>query len=116
MHAGSAAFDAENYDGAVYLATQAKRAATAGRGRLAEGESTAEGERTFALPVPLTTTSRTNLRAAPGGGAEQVATVPAGTPLTAYAHLQEWIRVRMADGRSAWVHQGAVRGAEPGGP
>jgi hypothetical protein len=118
LRAGSAAFDAENYGGAVYLATQAKRAATAGRGSLAEGGGTTAraGERAFAVPVPLTTTARANLRAAPGSVSELVATAPAGTPLTAYAYAQDWLRVTMADGRSAWVHLGLVRGAAPGGP
>jgi len=118
LRAGSAAFDAENYGGAVYLATQAKRAATAGRGRLAEsgGTTARAGERAFAVPVPLTTTSRANLRAAPGSASELVVTAPAGTPLTAYAYSQDWLRVTMADGRSAWVHHGLVRGVAPGGP
>jgi len=117
LRSASAAFDAENYGGAVYLATQAKRAATAGRGRLAEsGAAAGGGERTFAVPVPLTTTSRANLRAGPAGGADLVVTVPAGTPLTGYAWSQDWIRVTTADGRGAWVHQSLVRGASPGGP
>ena len=118
LRAGSAAFDAENYGGAVYLATQAKRVATAGRGRLAEGGGTTAraGERALAVPVPLTTTSRANLRAAPGTASELVVTVPAGTSLTAYAYAQDWFRVTMADGRGAWVHQSLVRGVAPGGP
>jgi hypothetical protein len=117
LRAGSAAFDAENYAGAVYLATQAKRVAAAGRGRLAGGGATARaGEQAFAVPVPLTTTTRANLRAAPGTTAALVATVPAGTPLTAYAYAQDWIRVTMDDGRGAWVRQGLVRGMAPGGP
>jgi predicted small lipoprotein YifL len=117
LRAGSAAFDAENYAGAVYLATQAKRIATAGRGRLAEGAATSRpGEQAFAVPVQLTTTTRTNLRAAPGAAADLVATVPPGTPLTAYAFAEDWLRVTMADGRGAWVHQSLVRGVAPGGP
>ena len=118
LRAGSAAFDAENFGGAIYLATQAKRAATAGRGRLAEsgGTTTRSGEQAFALPVPLTTTARANLRTAPGTSAAVVATTAAGTPLTGYAFAQEWIRVTMADGRSAWVHQSLVRSAVPGPP
>ncbi len=117
LKSASAAFDAENYGGAVYLATQAKRAATAGRGRLAETAATAgAGERTFAVPVPLTTTSRANLRAAPGGSADLVTTVPAGTALTGYAWVQDWLRVTTADGRGAWVHQSLVRGGAAGGP
>lgn len=117
LRSASQAFDAENYGGAVYLATQAKRVATAGRGRLAEGGTTPRaGERPFAAPVELTTTARTNLRAAPGTTAELVATVPAGTTLTGYAYLQDWIRVTTADGRGAWVRQNLVRGMAPGGP
>ena len=117
LHSASAAFDAENYGGAVYLATEAKRAATAGRGRLAENEAAVgASERAFAVPVALVTTSRANLRAAPGGGADLVAAVPAGTALTAYAWAQDWIRVTMADGRGAWVYQGLVRSVAPGGP
>lgn len=118
LRAGKAAFDAENFGGAVYLATQAKRAATAGRGRLAEGggATTRSGEQAFALPVPLTTTARANLRAAPGTSAAVVATAAAGTPLTGHAYTQDWIRVTMADGRSAWVHQSLVRSAAPGPP
>ena len=117
LRAGSRAFDTENYGGAVYLATQAKRAATAGRGRLAEsGAAARAGERALAVPVPLTTTARANLRASPAGAGELVATVPAGTSLTAYAYAQDWIRVTMVDGRGAWVQQGLVRGVGPGGP
>ena len=117
LKSASTAFDAENFGGAVYLATQAKRVATAGRGRLAEGGGAARaGERAFAVPVPLTTTSRANLRAAPNATATLVVAAPTGTPLTAYAYAQDWLRVSMADGRSAWVHQSLVKGAAPGAP
>lgn len=115
LREGSRAFDAENFGGAVYLATQAKRAATAGRGRIAEGASTStrSGERAFVVPVPLTTTTRANLRAAPNGSAAVVTTAAVGTAFTAYAYEQDWLRVTIADGRTAWVHQSVVRGATP---
>ena len=118
LREGSKAFDAENFGGAVYLATQAKRAATAGRGRLAEGAGTVTrpGERALALPVPLTTTARANLRAAPSASAAVVSTAPVGTTFTAYAYEQDWLRVTMSDGRSAWVHQSVVRGVTAGRP
>jgi hypothetical protein len=118
LRAAGAAFDGENYGGAVYLATQGKRAATAGRGRLAEAEAVPAQtrERAFAVPVALTTASRANLRAAPGVAADLVATVDAGTPLTAYAYTPDWIRVTMAGGRTAWVHHSLVRGVAPGAP
>lgn len=113
LRSASQAFDAENFGGAVYLATQAKRIATTGRGRLADvgGTATRSAERPFALPVPLTTLSTANLRAAPSGGASVITTVPAGTALTAYSYEQDWLKVATADGTSAWVHQSVVRSA-----
>lgn len=118
LREGSKAFDAENFGGAVYLATQAKRAATAGRGRLAEGASTATrpGERAFEVPVPLTATTRANLRAAPNALSAVVTTAAVGTAFTAYAYEQDWLRVTLPDGRAAWVHQSVVRGATPTRP
>lgn len=115
LRGGSEAFDAENFGGAVYLATQAKRAATAGRGRLAESVSTATrpGERALVVPVPLTTTARANLRAGPSASSTVVTTAPVGTAFTAYGYEQDWLRVTLPDGRSAWVHQSVVRGATP---
>lgn len=118
LRSASEAFDAENFGGAVYLATQAKRAATAGRGRLADNDATAmrANERAFALPVPLTAVSSANLRSAPNGSAAVIATVPAGTALTAYSYEQDWLKVTTADGTSAWVHQSVVRSAAAGRP
>jgi hypothetical protein len=116
LRSASEAFAADNYGGAVYLATQAKRAATAGRGRLAETEGTRPGERAFSVPVPLVTTSRANLRSGPGSSFAVVTSVNGGTALTGYAHEQEWLRVSMADGRGAWIHQSLVRGATAGRP
>jgi hypothetical protein len=113
LRQASAAFDAENFGGAVYLATQAKRAATAGRGRLAEtgGTATRAGERPFALPVPLVTTAAANLRESPSSSATVVSRVTSGTALTAYSYEQEWLKVATADGVSGWVHQIVVRSA-----
>jgi hypothetical protein len=117
LRTASRAFDAENYGGAVYLATQAKRAATAARGRLAESTDTPRpGEQAFAVPVVVTTVGRTNLREAPGTGSALVTTVPAGTRLTAYGYVQDWIRVTLPDGRGAWVYQSLVQGIAPGAP
>ena len=117
LRSASAAFDAENYGGAVYLATQAKRAATTGRGRLADvgGMATRPNERAFALPVPVATLSTANLRAAPTLSAAVVTTVPAGTALTAYSYEQDWLKVSTADGRSAWINQSLVRSASGAG-
>ncbi len=113
LRSGNTEFEAGNFGGAVYLATQAKRVATVGRGRVAEagGGPSRRGETAFSAPVPLVTTSRANLRSGPGTNFEVVATVEPSTRLTGHAALQDWLRVTLADGRAAWVHQGLVRGA-----
>ena len=112
LRQASAAFDAENFGGAVYLATQAKRLGSAGRGRLAEaGGSARPNERPFAIPVPLTTTAAANLRESPASSATVVVRVTSGTALTAYSYEQEWLKVATAEGVSAWVHQSVVRSA-----
>jgi hypothetical protein len=112
LRQASAAFDAENFGGAVYLATQAKRLGSAGRGRLAEaGGSARPNERPFAIPVPLTTTAAANLRESPVASATVVVRVASGTALTAYSYEQEWLKVATAEGVSAWVHQSVVRSA-----
>lgn len=118
LRSASAAFDAENFGGAVYLATQAKRTATAARGRLAESGVTPPraNEHPFALPVPLTTASSANLRASPSGSASVVVTVPAGTALTAYSYEQDWLKVSTASGQTGWVNQSVVRSGAAGRP
>jgi hypothetical protein len=117
LKSASKEFDAANYGGAVYLATEAKRAATLGRGRMAEsGQGARSGESAFAVPVPLSTTTRTNLRAAPSTSSAIVTTVDAGTTLTGLAYAQDWVRVTLDDGRTAWVHQSLVKGVVPGAP
>ena len=114
LRQASTAFDAENFGGAVYLATQAKRFATAGRGRLAEAGGTARpNERPFALPVPLTTTAAANLRDTPSGSGAVISRIVTGTALTAYSYEQDWLKVATADGASGWVHQSVVRSAAP---
>ncbi|MDH5234208.1 MAG: SH3 domain-containing protein [Gemmatimonadota bacterium] len=117
LKSASRTFDEGNYAGAVYLATEAKRAATLGRGRIAEsGQGARAGESSFAVPVPLSTTTRTNLRAGPSISSAIVTTVDAGTALTGLAYAQEWVRVTLDDGRTAWVHQALVKGTVSGAP
>src|SRR5258706_395080 len=63
-------FDQQNYAGALYLATEAKNAAAAGRGRVASDDrsATRRGEVPVALPLQLQTTGRANVRGGPGAG------------------------------------------------
>src|SRR5216117_4050025 len=63
-------FDQQNYAGALYLAAEAKNAASAGQGRVGgdDRQTTRKGEVPFALPLRLQTTGRANVRDGPGSG------------------------------------------------
>lgn len=100
-------FGRQNHGGALYLATQAKNVATAGRARVAgvERAGRRQGEVLFAAPVRLEVTSRANLRDAPNTGARVVATLDKGAALTATSHVGEWLRVSDASGREGWIFQ-----------
>jgi len=108
-------FGKENYGGALYLATQVKVLATAGSGRLAGASASGvqPGETAFAVPVPLQTTTRANVRAGPGTDQRILFTVDAGTALTGHSYTKEWVRVSDASGRAGWVYSNLV--GRPGG-
>lgn len=103
-------FGRQNHGGALYLATQAKNIAMAGRARVAEVERAGrrQGEVLFAAPVPLEVTSRANLRDAPSTGARVVVTLEKGAALTAISHVGDWLRVRDGGGREGWIFQELV--------
>lgn len=103
-------FSRQNHGGALYLATQAKNIAMAGRARVAAVERAGrrQGEVLFAAPVPLEVTSRANLRDAPSTGARVVVTLDKGAALTATSHVGEWLRVRDGSGREGWIFQELV--------
>lgn len=50
-----------------------------------------------------------NLRAGPGTAYPKVSTSSAGTQLELIARYQDWLKVRFADGKSAWVFNDVVR-------
>src|SRR5947208_5296263 len=66
LQLSTAEFDQQNYAGALYLSSEAKNAAAAGRGRVASndrgGGAMRKGETPFALPLRLQTTGRANVR------------------------------------------------------
>src|SRR5436309_10714980 len=103
-------FDQQNYAGALYLATEAKNAAAAGRGRVASDDrsATRKGEVPFALPLRLQTTGRANVREGPGAGFKVLFTLEAGVAIVAYAYVDQWVRIRDDSDRPGWVHQTLV--------
>ena len=107
---GSAEFDRGNFGGALYLATQARTLAASARARLTSVTRGAArpGETLFAVPVPLRTTGRGNVREGPGTGFDIAFAVAPGTPLTGVAYADEWIRVNDGGGRTGWIFRGLV--------
>ena len=106
LEQGSQAFAAENFGGALYLATQARSMAAAARGRLAagSGDELRPGETVFATPVPLETTNqRVNVRRGPGLDHAIVATLEAGTPLVGQSYTDEWVRIEDDQQREGWI-------------
>ena len=100
-------FDQQNYAGALYLATEAKNAAAAGRGRVASDDrsTTRRGEVPFALPLRLQTTGRANVREGPGAGFKVLFTLETGVPIVAYSYVDQWVRIRDENDRAGWIHQ-----------
>lgn len=107
LQLATAEFDKQNYAGALYLATEAKNAAAAGRGRVAsdDRETTRKGEVPFALPLRLQTTGRANVREGPGAGFRVLFTLEANAPLVGYSYVDQWVRVKDDSDRAGWIHQ-----------
>ena len=109
LQLATAEFDKQNYAGALYLATQAKNAAAAGQGRVTSERGTPRtGEIPFALPLHLQTTGRANVREGPGANFRVSYTLDAGAALTAYAYVDQWVRVADESERPGWIHQGLI--------
>jgi hypothetical protein len=107
----SAEFDREHYDGALYLANQAKSAATAARGRLTDADlgPPHPGGRHLTLPLNLETTASANVRDGPGTGFDVLFTLPVQTPVVAYSSAERWLRIADESGRRGWIYQELIR-------
>ena len=108
----SNAFENENWGGALYLANQAKSAALAARGQLAEVDqgSTRPDERSLALPLELETTTGANVRSGPGTGFGVVYTLSPKSRVVAYSSAEQWLRIVDDSGRRGWINQSLIRG------
>ena len=100
-------FDQQNYAGALYLATEAKNAASAGQRRAANDDrgATRKGEVPFALPLRVQTTGRANLREGPSANAKVLFTLESSVALVAYSYVDQWVRVSADNDRNGWIHQ-----------
>ncbi len=110
---GSAEFTAQNFGGALYLATEARRVARSGQQRLsAVGESAVAGETLFAVPVSLHTLSRANVRSGPSLDFGVLLTLDPGTELTGRSYTSQWVRVIDGEGREGWIFHTLVGGGD----
>lgn len=105
-------FNVDNFGGALYLATEARSLARTGQSRLRSGDGVSlhEGEALFALPVPLQTVGRSNVRGGPGLGFEILYTLEGGAVLVGQSHTNQWVRVLDDGGREGWIFHTLVTG------
>ncbi len=110
LQLATAEFDQQNYAGALYLATEAKNAAAAGQGRVSSDDraSTRKGEVPFALPLPLQTTGRANVREGPGANFKVLFTLETGVSIMAYSYVEQWVRIKDGNDRPGWIHQSLI--------
>ena len=102
---GGTQFNAENYEGALYLASQARALARGGQSRLRAGAGTSlrSGETLFVLEVPLQTASRSNVRDGPGISFGVLFTLDAATSIVGQSYTDQWVRVADDQGREGWI-------------
>ena len=108
----TAQFDAGNFGGALYLATYARAAATSGRRGFTglDGRELVSGETLFALPIAMTTTSRSNVRSGPGLDFSVQFVLDAGASITGVSYSGAWVRVVDHTGGEGWIFHQLVAG------
>jgi hypothetical protein len=109
VEGGATEFNKNNYGGALYLASQAKLLAASYQGRAGDARGALRpGETPFALPIPLKSTSRANVREGPGTTFAVLYSIANGGALTGQSYVDEWIRVTDETGRSGWISRTLV--------
>jgi len=103
-------FDKQNFGGALYLVGQAKSQIKMGELRLSEQNrvEVGEAEMPFVVPLSLTLSARGNLREGPGQDFKILATLDAGSRITAYFTKGQWMRVESDGGKSGWIRRSLV--------
>lgn len=98
-------FGKQNFGGALYLVEQAKNQIKLGS--LEPGDipvtDSLEGEKPFAVPIPLTVVTKSNLREGPGQDFKVLAVLEQGTTIRGLSSKGLWIRVEGKQGLSGWL-------------
>jgi hypothetical protein len=102
LNAATTSYAEENYASAMDHAAQAREfidMITNNRTRKTSDQLTVS----LQVPIPLRTTSNSNLRQKPGFGAPLVMTLKRDALMIAEAYRGDWLYVMTADGRAGWV-------------
>lgn len=105
LRMSSAEFERENYGGALFLATQAKGHLRAAEVAPAPRGAAQPDEVPFASPLAYVVHTDANVRAGPGSTFQVVGTVRKGTPVTAFARKNRWLRITDERGLTGWVFE-----------
>jgi len=105
MKMSAAEFENSNYGGTIYLATQAKSLIGTRRDQMGtNGSSPQPDEVSFALPIALESLGNSNVRDGPGTTFGILLTVSKREPVLGLAYKDQWVRIRVQDGREGWIH------------
>lgn len=107
---GTALFEGGNFGGALYLVTYARATAGDGQSRLLRNHDRelVRGESLFALPLSLSTTSRSNIRRGPGMGFSVEFVLDRNAPVSGLSYSGEWVRIIDGAGREGWIYHALV--------
>jgi hypothetical protein len=104
-------FQKQNYAGTIYLTGRVKALSTGSqqpRTPTTETTSRLEGEASFAVPLPLRATGKSNVRVGPAFNQKVAFVIEDGAALTGHSQKDFWVRVSRDDGRMGWIYYNLV--------
>jgi hypothetical protein len=103
-------FKKQNYAGTIYLTGRVKALSTGSQPRTPSTETTSrlEGEASFAVPLPLRATGKSNVREGPAFNQKVAFVIEDGAALTGHSQKDFWVRVSRDDGRTGWIYYNLI--------
>lgn len=103
LDAAAAAYEEDNYAGAMDYASQARELINMMRNNRTRKASEPHHTILFQVPIPLHANVNINLREKPGLKAPILGVLKKESIMTAEAYRGEWLQILTADGRSGWI-------------
>lgn len=104
--------DQGNFEGASYLAGQALEQVQAIQLEIAtEGQQEDDSLVYFLAPLELNILKNSNIRETPSLQAKILSILKAGSSVTAIGYKGEWVKVKIKEQQSGWVHYALLGGA-----